>query len=146
MSGSEPPTDNARLTLSRSSRSGQASFNAAENPQKFSGGDVWVDTVMHEPEILMHNVTFTPGARSVWHWHEKGQILRVTAGSGWVCDKGELPTRINVGDIVWCPANTLHWHGADDNSYMTHQAITLGKCKFFEAVTDEEYQKKKQES
>lgn len=76
------------------------------------------------------------------HSHENGQILEVKAGSGWVCDKGSVPQRIRVGDIVTCPAGTTHWHGADDGSMMMHLAISLGKTTWAEEVTSEEYGKK----
>ena len=58
--------------------------------------------------IMCNHVTFLPGARTYWHHHENGQILEVKAGSGWVCDKGGKPQRISVGDIVQCPAKTVH--------------------------------------
>ncbi|KAH6988302.1 RmlC-like cupin domain-containing protein [Ilyonectria sp. MPI-CAGE-AT-0026] len=127
------------MKLIRSSRSGRSSVNAKDRPKKTFDGDVWVDPVLSDDGISIHNVMFTPGARSFWHWHEQGQILRVTVGSGWVCDRGGEPQRINVGDIVYCPADTVHWHGADEKSYMVHQATTLGKVKFLEQVSDEEY-------
>lgn len=37
-----------------------------------------------------------------------------------------------------CPADTTHWHGADDKSYMVHQAISLGKTTWLEEVSQEE--------
>jgi len=70
-------------------------------------------------------------------------MLRVLAGSGWVCEKGGEPQRIKTGDTVWAPPGTTHWHGGDDGSYMTHLAVSLGKTSWAEAVTDEEYAKKK---
>jgi len=66
-------------------------------------------------------------------------MLTVTAGSGWVCDKGGKPQKLSVGDIVWCPAGTTHWHGADKGSYMVHTAATHGKMEWHEPVSDEEY-------
>lgn len=89
--------------------------------------------------IMCNHVTFLPGARTYWHHHENGQILEVKAGSGWVCDKGGKPQRISVGDIVQCPAKTVHWHGADDGSMMMHLAISLGKTTWMEEVSQEEY-------
>lgn len=89
--------------------------------------------------IHCNHVTFLPGARTHWHTHENGQILEVKAGSGWVCDKGGKPQRISVGDIVQCPAKTVHWHGADDGSMMMHLAISLGKTTWMEEVSQEDY-------
>jgi len=107
-------------------------------------GDVWADPVLaNEKEgITINNVMFTPCARTHWHHHENGQVLKVTAGSGWICDKGGEPQRLNVGDIVWAPAGTVHWHGADEGSYLLHLAISHGKTTWYDAVTDEEYSKK----
>ena len=102
-------------------------------------GDVWADPVLTTEGINILNVMFTPGARTHWHTHEKGQMLTVTAGSGWVCDKGGKPQKLSVGDIVWCPPGTTHWHGADKGSYMVHTAATHGKMDWGEPVSDEEY-------
>ena len=87
-------------------------------------------------------MNFAPCARTYWHTHEKGQLLRVQAGSGWICDKGGKPTRIGVGDVIWCPPGTTHWHGAGDRSYMVHQASSFGGVEWLEEVKDEEYGKK----
>lgn len=89
------------------------------------------------------NVNFAPGARTHWHTHEKGQLLRVTAGQGWVCDHGGEPVRIGVGDVVWCPPGTRHWHGADEGHYMVHQAISFGKVEWGGEVGEEEYARTK---
>ena len=86
---------------------------------------------------------FTPCARTHWHHHEQGQILKVSAGSGWICDKGREPVRLNAGDMVVAPPGTTHWHGADDGSLLMHMAISHGKTTWYDAVTDEEYGKKK---
>lgn len=104
-------------------------------------GEVWYDSVLDKQEetITMVTATFTPGARTHWHHHENGQVLEVKAGAGWVCDKGGKPERIQVGDIIWCPPGTVHWHGADEESIMVHLAISRGKTTWYEAVTDEEY-------
>ncbi|KAL3422434.1 cupin 2 conserved barrel domain protein [Phlyctema vagabunda] len=102
-------------------------------------GDVWIDMAHRDDSIAMANVTFTPCARTHWHTHHDGQVLRVTVGSGWICDRGGKPQRINVGDLIWSPPGTTHWHGADEDSYLSHLAIGIGKTEWLEAVTDEEY-------
>lgn len=101
-----------------------------------------MDRAHRDEHISIVTVMFTPCARTNWHTHEKGQFLRVVAGSGWVCDKGGDPQRLNVGDVVWCPPGTTHWHGADDGSYMVHMAVSHGKVDWLQPVTDEEYNKK----
>ncbi len=105
-------------------------------------GDVHIEPVLTAETMSVGNVTFTPCARTNWHTHTGGQLLRVLVGNGWICDKGDKPRRIRAGDIIWCPPGTTHWHGADDNSYMTHQAASHGQALWHEAVSDEEYAKK----
>ncbi|KAJ4502414.1 hypothetical protein HRR83_009328 [Exophiala dermatitidis] len=129
--------------ISRASRSGAPSIQGNKAiANAFTGNNVYIDPVLNAEGMSIANVTFTPGARTHWHTHEKGQILRVVTGSGWVCDIGGQPVRINVGDVVWCPPGTKHWHGADDHSYMCHQATSFGGVTWEEEVGDQEYAKK----
>jgi quercetin dioxygenase-like cupin family protein len=46
------------------------------------------------------------------------------------------------GDVIWCPPGTTHWHGADDGSYMVHQAASFGAVQSGEPVGDKEYANK----
>src|SRR6266498_266567 len=48
-------------------------------------------------------VTFKPGARSAWHTHPLGQILIVTAGTGWIQEWGGRKEEIREGDVVRIP-------------------------------------------
>ena len=88
-------------------------------------------------------VTFEPGARSHWHTHPLGQTLIVTAGVGWTQCEGGPKAEIRAGDVVWCPCQRRHWHGATPTTAMTHIAIAEaldGKSvEWMEAVTDEQY-------
>ncbi|GKZ71794.1 hypothetical protein AnigIFM63309_001021 [Aspergillus niger] len=102
-------------------------------------GDVYLDPIHFGSDASIANVTFTPCARTHWHTHENGQMIKVVAGNGWICDKGGVPRRLNTGDVVWAPAGTTHWHGADEESVMTHFVVGLGKTVWHEAVTEEEY-------
>lgn len=68
----------------------------------------------------------TPGARTFWHTHERGQILTVTLGYGLICSKGQEPRRLQVGDVVHIPAGETHWHGGSSTTCMAHTAISLG--------------------
>ncbi|KAH8807345.1 RmlC-like cupin domain-containing protein [Xylogone sp. PMI_703] len=105
-------------------------------------GEVLIDSLHADTEISLVNVNFAPCSRTYWHTHQNGQLIRVIAGSGWICDKGDKPQRISDGDIVWCPPGTTHWHGADDGSYMVHQATSYGKTSWHEEVSDGEYKAK----
>ncbi len=103
-------------------------------------GTVWSDPILPATDgVMIGNVFFSPGGRTHWHSHERGQVLTVLAGSGWVCKDGEKPQRIQTGDIVWIAPNERHWHGADVGSFMIHTATTLGKTAWAEAVSDQDY-------
>lgn len=128
------------MTIVRNSRLGKPSFPGSDLGT-FTGS-VWVDPVLAAEGMSVGNVNFSPCARTHWHYHEGGQLLRVMVGSGWICDKGSEPHKINVGDVIWCPPGTTHWHGADDESYMVHQAVSHGKVEWYDAVGDDEYGKK----
>ena len=88
-------------------------------------------------------VTFLPGARSAWHTHPGGQMLVVTSGTGWVQERGQEKQVMQAGDVVWCPPDLEHWHGATDTTAVTHYAIQENvngsAVEWGELVTDEDY-------
>ncbi len=88
-------------------------------------------------------VTFEAGARSAWHTHPLGQVLIVTAGSGWVQPWGGPKQEIQQGDVVWIPPDLKHWHGATATAGMTHTAIQERldgrNVDWMEHVTDAQY-------
>lgn len=88
-------------------------------------------------------VTFEPGARSAWHTHPAGQRLVVTSGIGLTQEWGKPVQTIHAGDVVWCPPDVKHWHGAAPESAMTHLAVgrsVNGKSvTWMDKVTDEQY-------
>jgi quercetin dioxygenase-like cupin family protein len=94
-------------------------------------------------------VSFYAGARSNWHTHPLGQTLICTAGCGYVQSEGGAIRTIRPGDVVWCPPNEKHWHGASATTAMTHIAIQEelnGKVvDWMEKVTDEQYNAPKQD-
>jgi hypothetical protein len=58
----------------------------ARGPQDWFTGDVYVEGVRNPDEhsaIGCAHVRFTPGARTAWHSHSKGQRLYVTDGIGY---------------------------------------------------------------
>jgi quercetin dioxygenase-like cupin family protein len=91
-------------------------------------------------------VHFEQGARTNWHTHPLGQTLIVTRGSGFVQSWGGSRQTIKVGDVVWIPSDTKHWHGAAESTSMSHVAITEaldGKTVvWMENVTDTQYRAK----
>lgn len=89
------------------------------------------------------SVAFSPGARTAWHSHPRGQLLVVTEGSGLVQEWGKPVRRIQKGDVVWTPPGVKHWHGATAATAMTHTAVQEdqnGKVvEWMEKVADAEY-------
>ena len=88
-------------------------------------------------------VRFEPGARTAWHSHPLGQTLIVTEGVGWTQVEGGPKYEFQAGDVMWCPPEHKHWHGATPHDSMTHIAIQEAKdgknVTWMEKVTDEEY-------
>ena len=68
-------------------------------------------------------ISFEPGARTIWHNHPAGQYLVVTAGIGWVQARGGEKRIVRAGDVVWTPPGVFHWHGATATQGMRHLAI-----------------------
>jgi quercetin dioxygenase-like cupin family protein len=88
-------------------------------------------------------VHFEPGARTAWHSHPAGQTLIVTEGVGWTQIAGGPKLEFHAGDILWCPAEHKHWHGATAHEGMTHiniqESVNGSPVTWMEKVTDEEY-------
>lgn len=88
-------------------------------------------------------VRFEPGARTAWHRHPLGQTLIVTEGVGWTQIEGGPRLEFREGDIMWCPPEHKHWHGATPHQAMTHIAVQESQngspVTWLEHVTDEEY-------
>jgi quercetin dioxygenase-like cupin family protein len=102
-------------------------------------GEAWFDQVLPATDgTTIATVFFAPGARTYWHSHENGQILQVLAGRGLICTAGEKPQVIQAGDTVWVPPGERHWHGAAQDSFMTHTAISLGETRWAEEVAGDD--------
>ena len=100
------------------------------------------DTVYN---TLMGNVYFEPGARSNWHIHPAGQILVITDGVGYHQLKGRPRQTIKKGDVIKCPPNVMHWHGASPDTGMQQLYILpnteKGIVTWLHPVTNAEYSK-----
>ncbi len=117
-----------------------------KGPARNFTGTVWVYSLVPNDSIytmVSGSVTFEQGARSNWHSHPAGQILLVTDGRGYHQIKGEPKQVIRKGDVVKCPPDIAHWHGASPESSMTHIHIVpnteKGIVQWLQPVTDEEY-------
>ena len=115
-------------------------------PADYFTGTAWVTMLVPNDPALhcqVGNVVFEPGARNNWHTHPGGQILVVTAGTGYYQEKGKPIQLLREGDVVKILPDVEHWHGASADSEFTHIAINpntqKGIVAWLERVTDEEY-------
>ena len=120
------------------------------NYAKYFIGNSYLKAITNrESGFPMANVTFEPGTRNNWHIHHAkkggGQVLIVTAGSGWYQLEGKPAVSLNPGDAVVIPANVKHWHGAKKDSWFSHIAFEAPgegmSNEWLEPVSDEEYNK-----
>ena len=121
---------------------------SGKGPEAWFSGTVRVDPLFQAGEpgrVSGGQVTFEPGARTMWHTHPIGQTIFITAGFGWAQCEGGPVEEIRPGDVVWFPPGEKHWHGATTTTAMTHIAITEslnGKnVDWLEKVSDEQYRK-----
>ena len=135
--------DSQTISITRS-----GSQPSSKGPAEYFTGTVHIDRLFkaNDPSRASGaSVRFEPGARTAWHSHPHGQILIVTAGSGWVQQWGGQIEEIRQGDVVWVPPGQKHWHGATATTGMTHIAIVEhldGKtADWMEKVSDEQYRR-----
>jgi len=109
-------------------------------------GNAWNTALVADDSTyntVIGNVYFEPGARSNWHKHPSGQILIITDGVGYHQIKGQPRQTIRKGDVVKCPPNVEHWHGASKDTGMQQMYILpkteRGLVTWLQKVTDEEY-------
>lgn len=118
-----------------------------KGPADWFTGDVYIDSLKEPDEqsvVGCAHVRFTPGARTAWHTHPKGQTLYVTDGVGLVARRGGDVQRIQPGDVVFIEPGEEHWHGATSSRFMAHVAIQEADeqgvpVTWLAHVTDEEY-------
>jgi quercetin dioxygenase-like cupin family protein len=99
---------------------------SAVGPEAWFTGTVYLDGVRNPDEqsaVGCAHVRFTPGARTAWHTHPKGQTLYVTDGIGYVAGRGGQVQEIRPGDVVYIEPGEEHWHGATPDRFMAHVAI-----------------------
>ena len=129
----------------------QAIFPKGEKgPAENFTGNAWNTGLVANDTVyntLVGNVYFEPGARSNWHTHPSGQILMITDGVGYHQIKGQPRQTIRKGDVIKCPPNVLHWHGASPDTGMQQMYILpkteKGIVTWLQKVTDEEYNNNK---
>ncbi len=100
---------------------------SGKGPEAWFTGTVRVDPLFQAGDparVSGGQVTFEPGARTMWHSHPLGQTLIVTSGLGWVQCEGGPIEEVRPGDVIWFPPGEKHWHGATTTTALTHIAIT----------------------
>lgn len=110
-------------------------------------GTAWLNNLVNADSLNQNavgSVTFEPGARTKWHSHPAGQIILALDGVGYYQEEGKEKVIIRKGEVVKCPVNVPHWHGASPDTAFVQIAITgreKGETVWLEKVTDEEYHK-----
>jgi quercetin dioxygenase-like cupin family protein len=124
----------------------KADQTTVDGPSEYFTGKVTIGGQFQRPapsRVGGAIVHFVPGARTAWHTHPLGQTLIVTEGVGWTQVEGGPILEFHAGDVLWCPAEHKHWHGATPNESMTHIAIQESlngsPVTWMEKVTDEQY-------
>jgi quercetin dioxygenase-like cupin family protein len=136
-----PRKGEAKMEITR-----KADLKIVDGPSDYFTGNVTITGQFQRPDpsrvggAIVH---FEPGARTAWHKHPLGQTLIVTEGVGWTQIVGGPVLEFGAGDVLWCPADKKHWHGATPTTAMTHIAIQESlngsPVTWMEHVTDEEY-------
>jgi 4-carboxymuconolactone decarboxylase len=109
-------------------------------------GTVWVESIFPADSTLnasIGNVVFEPKARSKWHRHPGGQTLLALDGMGYYQEKGKPLQILRKGDMVRCPPDVEHWHGASHDHWFVQLAITpehpKGRVIWLHEVDEEAY-------
>lgn len=117
----------------------------AANPEWFTG-TVWMEELARDARpdgVVIVRVAFAPAARTAWHTHPLGQVLYVLAGRGRAGTEGGPVIDLAAGDVVRIAPGERHWHGAAQDSLMTHLAVQetdgQGNVTWMEQVTDAQY-------
>ena len=72
-------------------------------------------------------VSFPKGVRTAWHTHPAGQNLIVTKGKIYTGTASGVLQIARAGDVVLCPPDVKHWHGAGLDEGGEHIAVTFEK-------------------
>ena len=119
----------------------------APGPADWFTGTVHIDGIRTPDEqsaIGCAHVRFSPGARTAWHTHPRGQTLYVTDGIGYVATRTDRVQEIRPGDVVVIEPGEQHWHGATSDRFMAHVAMQEADehgevVTWLDHVTDDEY-------
>lgn len=65
-------------------------------------------------------VEFDKGGRTAWHSHPQGQTIIVTRGVIYTATQDGIIGAALPGEVISCPPNVMHWHGAGLSSGGAH--------------------------
>ena len=89
-------------------------------------------------------VHFPRGVRTAWHTHPAGQNLIVTQGKIYTGTADGIIQIARPGDVVLCPPDVKHWHGAGLHEDGEHIAVTFEKdgknVTWLEHLSEDEYE------
>ena len=88
-------------------------------------------------------VHFPRGVRTAWHTHPARQNLIVTMGKIYTGTADGTLQIASARDVVLCPPNLKHWHGAGVQEDGEHIAVTFEKdsknVTWLEHLSEDEY-------
>ncbi|WP_305862469.1 cupin domain-containing protein [Helicobacter cholecystus] len=123
------------------------SLGGFKGDSKIFSGEVSVKMLFKSGDYRNYSgaeVTFSPRARSAWHTHPAGQTLIVTQGIIYTGTKEGIVQIAKAGDVVLCPSDVEHWHGAGLTQERVYIALTHEKdgknVTWLELLSDEEYE------
>ena len=79
--------------------------------------------VSESKEFFVRIINFGKGVRNKFHAHDSDEVLIISAGKGIMATEKEKRV-VSVGDVVFFPAGEKHWHGATEDSELSHIVIT----------------------
>ncbi|MGI0027386.1 MAG: cupin domain-containing protein [Nitrosopumilaceae archaeon] len=109
-----------------------------------------ISRIIKSLEQKIYFVTFQKGAKTKLHYHEAGQTLIVTEGSGMLVIYKKIKSTVKIGlkikqlsktflkkgDVVYIPKHTLHVHGSiNQKQKFSHIAINSHTSARLEAKT-----------
>ena len=123
-----------------------------KNPPEQFTGDVWVDLIVSpqndDQRATVAMVRFSPGARTAWHSHARGQTLHITEGVALLGSRDGSVIEARPGQTIYTPPGEEHWHGATPDDFMQHLACletgadAATTTVWLEHVTDAEYHRR----
>lgn len=123
------------------------SLGGFKGDSKIFSGNVNVQVLFKSGDYRNYGgglVEFSKGARTAWHTHPAGQTLIVTKGTIYTGTKQGITQIAKSGDVVLCPADVEHWHGAGLKEGGAHIALTHEKegknVTWLELLSDAEYE------